>query len=91
MYVVRKLTGMTNYQKASPNISTRDNPIDIASRGIFVSVLVDDPLGFLCQVVLTGKAIVKDVCRQKADWDDQLPSVGSIGETTCTSWGKIKT
>ena len=46
-----------------------------ATRRGILSMLnsVYDPLGFLAPVVLTGKQILQEMCRENADWDTPLP------------------
>eukprot|EP00079_Xenopus_tropicalis_P036905 XP_017950676.1 PREDICTED: uncharacterized protein LOC101733728 [Xenopus tropicalis] len=34
---------------------------------------VYDPLGFLAPVILRGKGILQELCRQKLGWDDSMP------------------
>ncbi|XP_067947081.1 uncharacterized protein [Watersipora subatra] len=33
-----------------------------------------DPLGFLAPFIITGKQILQELCRRKADWESKLPS-----------------
>ena len=55
-------------------IAMKDRPP--TRRGILSSVSsVYDPLGFIGPVVLTAKQILQDLCRQRYDWDDQIPHV----------------
>ena len=55
-------------------IAIKDRPP--TRRGILSSVSsVYDPLGFVGPVVLTAKQILQDLCRQRYDWDDQIPHV----------------
>ncbi|XP_033110067.1 uncharacterized protein LOC117111264 [Anneissia japonica] len=43
-------------------------------RGIMATVCsVYDPLEFLAPVMLTGKTILQNVCREGTGWDDPLP------------------
>lgn len=46
----------------------------------FVSSIFD-PLGFLALVILSAKMILRDLCRQKFRWDEDLPD-------TVVSWKK---
>jgi hypothetical protein len=32
-----------------------------------------DPLGFVAPVLLEGKAIIQELCRQNLGWDDEVP------------------
>ncbi|XP_067945299.1 uncharacterized protein [Watersipora subatra] len=42
-------------------------------RGILSNVAsIFDPLGLVSPVILQGKSILQDICRQKLDWDDAL-------------------
>ena len=43
-------------------------------RGILSTVSsIYDPLGFVAPLLLKGKQILQDLCREKADWDDPVP------------------
>ena len=53
-------------------IELKDKPL--SRRGILSTISsVYDPLGIVSPVILTGKQILQDLCRQKVDWDDLLP------------------
>ena len=53
-------------------IELKDKPL--SRRGILSTISsVYDPLGIVSPVILTGKQILQDLCRQKVDWDDPLP------------------
>ena len=53
-------------------ITLKDKPF--TRRGILATVnSVYDPLGFIAPVILVGKIILQDMCRDHADWDDILP------------------
>ena len=53
-------------------IVMQDRPL--TRRGILSTVSsVYDPLGFLAPLILTGKAILQDLCRGKVEWDDPIP------------------
>ena len=53
-------------------IVMQDRPL--TRRGILSTVSsVYDPLGFLAPLILTGKAILEDLCRGKVEWDDPIP------------------
>ena len=53
-------------------IVLKDRPA--TRRGILSTVSsVYDPLGFLAPVLLTGKQILQDICREQYDWDESLP------------------
>jgi hypothetical protein len=46
----------------------------LTSRGILSTVSsIYDPLGFVAPLLLKGKQILQDLCREKADWDDPVP------------------
>ena len=52
-------------------ITLKDRPA--TRRGILSAVsAVYDPLGFLSPVVLSGKRILQDICRDQIDWDVPL-------------------
>lgn len=43
-------------------------------RGILSTVAaVYDPLGFISPFILTGKAVLQEICQAGTSWDDQLP------------------
>jgi hypothetical protein len=43
-------------------------------RGILSTISsIYDPLGFAAPFLLTGRQILQDLCRDKADWDDPVP------------------
>jgi hypothetical protein len=49
-------------------------PQALTRRGVLSTVcLVYDPLGFIAPVVLQGKALLQEMCKDKMDWDDRLP------------------
>lgn len=53
-------------------ITLEDKPL--TRRGILSSVSsIYDPLGFVAPVVLEGKNILHDMCKDNLDWDDKLP------------------
>ncbi len=53
------------------HITLKDRPA--TRRGILSAVsAVYDPLGFLSPVVLSGKRILQDICRDQTDWDAPL-------------------
>ena len=53
-------------------IELKDKPL--SRRGILCTISsVYDPLGIVSPVILPGKQIFQDLCRQKVDWDDPLP------------------
>ena len=53
-------------------IELKDKPLSL--RDIFSTISsVYDPLGTVSPVILTGKQILQDLCRQKVDWEDPLP------------------
>ncbi|XP_038074806.1 uncharacterized protein LOC119742710 [Patiria miniata] len=52
-------------------ITLQDKPL--TRRGILSTVMsVYDPLGLLAPVVLVGKEILQELCRESAGWDDPL-------------------
>ena len=53
-------------------ITLKDQPC--TRRGILSTVSsIYDPLGFLAPVLLEGKLILQEMCRDKLDWDSHLP------------------
>lgn len=53
-------------------IVLKDRPC--TRRGILSTVSsIYDPLGFVAPLLLEGKKILQDLCREKADWDDPVP------------------
>ena len=61
----------------------RDRPL--TQRGILSAMeSLFDPLGFFAPVVLLEKTILQEICRLKADWNDQLP------DTIIQKWLKWK-
>ena len=53
-------------------ITLQDKPL--TRRGILSTVSsIYDPLGFLAPFILTGKQILQQLCRDKADWDEPIP------------------
>ena len=60
-------------------IVIQDRPL--TRRGILSTVCsVYDPLGFVAPLILMGKQILQDLCRNNADWDDP------IGEKLRPKW-----
>ena len=52
-------------------ITIQDRPL--TRRGILSTVCsVFDPLGFLAPVVLVGKQLLQELCRQAVDWDEPI-------------------
>ena len=52
-------------------IVIQDRPL--TRRGILSTVCsVYDPLGLVAPLILTGKQILQDLCRENADWDDPI-------------------
>ena len=46
----------------------------LSRRGILSTISsVYDPLGVVSPVILCGKLILQDLCRQNVDWDDPVP------------------
>ena len=55
-------------------VEMKDQPL--TRRGILSTVSsVFDPLGMLAPLVLLGKNILQELCRDGADWDDQIPEL----------------
>ena len=53
-------------------ISIKDQPL--TRRGILSTVSsIYDPLGFIAPLVLTGKQILQQMCKDQLNWDDPLP------------------
>ena len=53
-------------------IELKDKPL--SRRGILSTISsVYDPLGIVSPVILCGKLILQDLCRQNVDWDDPVP------------------
>ena len=53
-------------------ITLCDKPL--TRRGVLATVSsVYDPLGFIAPIILTGKQILQEMCRDKLDWDDPVP------------------
>ena len=53
-------------------IALRDRPC--TRRGILSTVSsIFDPLGFVAPVLLEGKSILQELCRQNVGWDDPVP------------------
>ncbi|XP_077983962.1 uncharacterized protein LOC144438690 [Glandiceps talaboti] len=53
-------------------IVLRDLPL--TRRGVLATISsVYDPLGFAAPVILTGKVILQELCRDNVDWDDPIP------------------
>ena len=45
-------------------------------RGILSAISSSfDPLGFAAPILLEGKSIMQDLCREGVDWDDPIPDV----------------
>ena len=62
-------------------IDLQDKPL--TRRGILSTVSsVYDPLGFLAPFILTGKQILQQLCRDKADWDEP------IADQTRVKWAR---
>ena len=53
-------------------IIIQDRPI---TRGGVLSTIssVYDPLGFVAPVILVGKQLLQELCRENVDWDDPIP------------------
>ena len=53
-------------------IELKDKPL--SRHGILSTISsVYDPLGIVSPVILCGKVILQDLCRQNVDWDDPVP------------------
>jgi len=64
------------WQVSSDTLTFASRSIDNAPtrRGILSAVAqVFDPLGFLAPVVLEGKILLQELCKDGVDWDDELP------------------
>lgn len=65
-------------------VELKDQPL--TRRGILSTVSsVFDPLGLLAPLILVGKGILQELCRDGADWDDQVP------EPLRSRWEKWRT
>jgi hypothetical protein len=54
------------------NITTKDRPC--TRRGVLSAVCsVYDPLGFLAPVLLEGKQILQELCKEMIGWDEPIP------------------
>ena len=54
-------------------IILQDRPL--TRRGILATVCsIYDPSGFVAPIILTGKRILRDLCRNQVDWDDEIPA-----------------
>lgn len=46
----------------------------LTRRGVLSTVAsIYDPLGFIAPFVLLGKQILQQMCREKVDWDEEIP------------------
>ncbi|XP_061819927.1 uncharacterized protein [Nerophis lumbriciformis] len=53
-------------------VQVKDNPL--TRRGVLSTVAsVYDPLGFVAPFILIGKQILQTLCKDKVNWDDDLP------------------
>ncbi|XP_061757052.1 uncharacterized protein LOC133553168 [Nerophis ophidion] len=53
-------------------VKVKDNPL--TRRGVLSTVAsVYDPLGFVAPFILIGKQILQTLCKDKVNWDDDLP------------------
>ncbi|XP_064632518.1 uncharacterized protein LOC135490878 [Lineus longissimus] len=53
-------------------ITLKDKPL--TRRGVLSTVSsIYDPLGFVAPLVLVGKTILQEMCKNQPDWDDPLP------------------
>ena len=53
-------------------ITLQDTPL--TRRGILCIISsIYDPLGFVAPVLLVGKQLLQELCRDKVDWDDPVP------------------
>ena len=51
------------------------NEKPLTRRGILSTIsTVYDPLGFAAPVLLPGKKILQDLCKENLDWDDEIPA-----------------
>ena len=64
-------------------ITIKDRPL--TRRGILSTVgSIYDPLGMAAPALLPGKKILQDLCKEKIDWDDEIP------EEYCHRWEQWK-
>ena len=53
-------------------IIIQDRPL--TRRGVLSTISsVYDPLGFVAPVILVGKQLLQELCRENMDWDDPIP------------------
>lgn len=53
-------------------LALKDNPL--TRRGLLATVAsIYDPLGLIAPLVLVGRLILQEMCRNKMDWDDPVP------------------
>ena len=53
-------------------ITLHDTPL--TRRGILSTISsIYDPLGFVAPVLLMGKQLLQELCRDRVDWDDPVP------------------
>ena len=53
-------------------VEMKDQPL--SRRGVLSTISsVFDPLGLLAPLILVGKVILRELCRDGADWDDTIP------------------
>ena len=54
------------------HIVLQDRPC--TQRGILSTISsIFDPLGFIAPLILEGKSILQELCRNEVDWDDPIP------------------
>ena len=60
--------------KFSFRITIKEKPL--TRRGILSTIgSIYDPLGIAAPVLLPGKKILQDLCKERVDWDDEIPDI----------------
>ena len=55
-------------------VTIKNKPL--TRRGILSTIgSIYDPLGIAAPVLLPGKKILQDLCKERADWDDEIPDI----------------
>ena len=73
-------------------IVLKDKPL--TRRGVLSTISsIYDPIGMATPILLPGKKILQELCRDKVDWDDPLPEeyrvVGKDGEANFLHWNGL--
>ncbi|KAK2552458.1 hypothetical protein P5673_026545 [Acropora cervicornis] len=63
---------VSNKKEVIKNIPMIDRTDDLKSINIDLDNSIFDPLGFIAPVLLEGKCILQDLCRNGVDWDDSI-------------------